>query len=186
MEITIHNPSNLPLIDYRNVKPLQGKLKRLSPENHAKLKNILLKRGFRVPLFVWRQVADGQVIDWLMDGHGRQKVMTAENMTPYDVPYVLIEAANLEEAKAQLLEITSQYQVITKKGLTEFALDLEAVDFENAVFDAFDMNATTPVRRNQGKSIVITFGDDTELESCLADVQEICERYSSAQIKVNE
>lgn len=143
MQITIHNPSNLPLIDYRSLKPLQGNLKELKPKNYQKLKNVLIKRGFRVPYFVWREVKGGEVNNWLMDGHGRQKVMIQEDMQPYPVPYVLIEAADLREAKAQLLEITSQYQTVTRKGFEEFTGELDAPDFEDVVFDAFDFQATS-------------------------------------------
>lgn len=152
IEIQIHNPNNLPLIDYRSVKPLQGNLKTLSDKNYQKLKNVLVKRGFRVPLFVWKEMlwdksdSDPSNPDfentegyryWLMDGHGRQKLMIQEDMQPYEVPYVLIEADTLKEAKAILLEVTSQYQTITKKGFEEFTGDLEAADFEDTVFDAF-------------------------------------------------
>jgi len=184
MNIQIHNPSNLPLIDYRTIKPLQGKLKKLKPENYEKLKNVLTTRGFRVPLFLWHEELPN--IYWLMDGHGRQKVMMSENMTPYEVPYVLIDAANIKEAKAQLLEITSQYQTITKEGFAEFTLELEAHELEAITFDALDFKTTTPVRRQKSRSIVVTFGDESQLEDCLVDIQDVCEKYSSAQIKVNE
>lgn len=151
MQLTIHNPNNLPTIDYRTVKPLQGKLKTLTPDNYAKLKRVLEKRGFTVPLFVWRQQT-GEIVnamditdpnnglpvykDWLLDGHGRQKVMLAENAQPYEVPYLLIEAPDMKSAKAQLLEITSQYNTITKQGFEEFTGDLDTADFEDTVFDA--------------------------------------------------
>jgi hypothetical protein len=146
----------LPVIDYRTVKPLQGKLKKLKPENYEKLKNVLTTRGFRVPLFLWADYGDPsevQFVDttnvasippkqatyWLMDGHGRQKVMMSENMTPYEVPYVLIDAKDAKEAKAQLLEITSQYQTITKEGFAEFTIDLEPHELEAITFDVFEI-----------------------------------------------
>jgi hypothetical protein len=129
MKIQIHNLSSLPLIDYRTVKPLQGELKDLTDKNYQKLKNVLLKRGFTIPLFVWHNKEY-----YIMDGHGRQRVMVKEDMTPYEVPYVEIEAKNLKDAKTQLLEITSQYQTITQEGFDAFTADLPEVEDIN--FDA--------------------------------------------------
>ncbi len=124
MQITIHNPNNLPTIDYRDVNPLQGNLKDLTDTNYAKLKGVLEKRGFRAPLFLW---TDSEEF-YLMDGHQRQIVMTQEDMNDngnYEVPYVLIEAANKQEAEAQLLEITSQYGKITHEGFDEYIAKAE-------------------------------------------------------------
>lgn len=131
--ISISNPSNLPLIDYRTVKPLQGDLKDLSDRNYNKLKNILIKRGFKVPLFLWR--VDGTT-HYLMDGHQRQRVMIKEDMQPYEVPYILIEAETLEEAKTQLLEITSQYGHITQEGFDTFTAELPEIELQDLSFDA--------------------------------------------------
>jgi hypothetical protein len=194
MELKIHNPSNLPLIDYRTVKPLQGKLKSMKPANYKKLKAVLEKRGFTVPLFVWASYNEidskpneSMPIVYLMDGHGRQKVMPAENATPYEVPYILIEADNIKDAKAQLLEITSQYNTITKTGFEEFTADMEATEFENVVFDAINLDPPRKAVNTEGTtSIVVTFSDKTQMEDCLLELQEICEKYNSAQIKVNE
>lgn len=152
MTISISNPSNLPLIDYRTVKPLQGGLKDLSDQNYAKLKNVLIKRGFRVPLFLWKHltladdaaqtttmnanlVAD-KVEYFLMDGHQRQRVMIKEDMQPYEVPYILIEAESLSAAKAQLLEISSQYGRIQQDELDTFTAELPDADLADLSFDA--------------------------------------------------
>lgn len=195
MEIKIHNPNGLPVIDYRKVKPLQGNLKDLKEKNYNKLKSVLLKRGFTVPLFVWREQTniDGAIVQhyWLLDGHGRQRVMTKEDMQPYEVPYILIEADNHKDAKAQLLEITSQYQTITQEGFDEFTDELSDEDFEDVAFDALafvgqgggkEVSFTTKPHND----IVITFESRAELESCLAEIQEICEKYETAQVRVDD
>jgi hypothetical protein len=140
--IKISNPSNLPTIDYRVVKPFQGELKDLSEANYNKLKNVLIKRGFKVPLFLWIKEespateAGGtfQTL-FLLDGHQRQRVMIKENMQPYEVPYVLIEAATEAEAKTQLLEISSQYGTITQEGFDKFVADLPEADLKDLYFD---------------------------------------------------
>lgn len=139
----IHNPNNLPTIDYRLVKPLQGDLKDLSKTNYDKLKRVLERRGFEVPLFIWAGDSDM----WLLDGHQRTRVMTAEDMNDegsYEVPYVLIEAADRVEAKQKLLEISSQYGHITQEGFDEFMVDLPEVEvYEAVAFDALPLLGTT-------------------------------------------
>lgn len=134
--MVIHNPNNLPLIDYRECRPLQGNLKDLSEKNYNKLKGVLNKRGFTAPLFLWFPDGDfGQ--PYIMDGHGRQRVMMKEDMQPYEVPYVKIEAKDMLDAKAQLLELTSQYQKVTQEGFDEFVVDLPEAEIIEAVsFDA--------------------------------------------------
>lgn len=138
----IHNPNGLPTIDYRTVLPLQGQLKDLSTDNYAKLKGVLERRGFDIPLFLWR---DGD-IHYLLDGHQRQRVMTTEDMSDagdYAVPYILVEANNEQDAKAKLLEITSQYGSITYEGWDAFTADLEETELLEAVhFDALPLLGT--------------------------------------------
>lgn len=140
--IIIHNPDNLPLIDYRTVKPLQGNLKDLTAENYNKLKNVLLKRGFLIPFFIYHHTkfgntaAENEEYDYLLDGHQRQRVMISENMQPYMVPYIRIDAPSLTVAKEQLLEITSQYGTITQEGFDEFTAELPEFDIGDINFDA--------------------------------------------------
>lgn len=139
MQLKIHNPNGLPTVDYRTVTPLQGELKTLSDANAAKLKAVLQKRGFDVPLFLWQ---DGDVF-YLLDGHQRQRVMVAEDMSDqgsYLVPYLLIEARTMDEAKSRLLEITSQYGTITYEGWDAFTAELDEAELLEAVqFDALPL-----------------------------------------------
>lgn len=135
--VKIHNPNNLPTVDYRIVKPLQGSLKDLTEENAEKLRNVLNKRGFDIPLFIW----DNGTELYLMDGHGRQRVMKTYNMSDngnYEVPYIIVEAKDIKEAKAKLLEITSQYQTVTQEGLDEFIAVAELPEFEVIEATHFD------------------------------------------------
>ena len=139
----VHNPNNLLLIDYREVKPLQGELKDLSEANYKKLANVLNKRGFTTPLFVWNDGTD----NYLMDGHQRQRVMLGEDMQPYEVPYILIEADNIKDAKAQLLEITSQYGTITQEGFDTYIAQAELPEaemMESINFDALNWTQPEP------------------------------------------
>lgn len=83
----VHNPNNLPLVDYRKVKPLQGELKDLSTENYKKLAGVLSKRGFTTPLFVWNDGTD----NYLMDGH-QMVTDKGEYMYPNDPEIQVIYA----------------------------------------------------------------------------------------------
>lgn len=141
MQIAIKNPNKLPLIDYRKVKPFQGKLK--EAKDHEKLLRVLTKRGFDIPLILWfkgNNPAKG--VPYLLDGHQRLEVMGDEDVNDngsYEVPYIRIDAANVTEAKARLLEITSQYGTITEQGLREYlqAADLPVAEvLEMVSFDA--------------------------------------------------
>jgi hypothetical protein len=136
----ILNPNNLPTIDYRKVKPLQGNLKDLETDNHDKMLSRLEKRGFIVPLFLWHH--DDEL--YLLDGHQRQRVMELNELHDngnYEVPYILIDAPNEKTAKEILLEITSQYGTITPDGLDEFTAmaELEAGDL-SVNFDAINLD----------------------------------------------
>lgn len=136
MQIQIKNPNNLPMVDYRTVKPLQGNLKDLTKKNYEKLENVLTKRGFELPFIIWQ--GDEK---WLLDGHQRQRVMIAEDMNDngsYEVPYVIVQAENEKEAKAKLLEITSQYGTITQEGFDEYLALAELPEAETLELVNFD------------------------------------------------
>ena len=141
MQITIRNTNNLPTIDYRTVKAFQGNLK--DAKDHEKLLRVLQKRGFDIPLILWfksNNAAKGAA--YLLDGHQRQTVMVDNDVNDngnYEVPYIRIDAATITEAKARLLEITSQYGTITEQGLREYlqAADLPVAEtLELVSFDA--------------------------------------------------
>lgn len=128
-DIKVHNPNNLPLVKISELKPLQGELKKLSDDNYKKLKASIEKHGFIVPIFTWN--------GFIMDGHGRQKVMLGEGWD-IEVPVVEVEADNELEAKEKLLKITSQYQEIDIDGLDSFFPDWGELGVN---FDAIDLGS---------------------------------------------
>lgn len=131
----IHNPNNLKTIDYRTLKEFQGNLKDLSERNAEKLKRVLEKRGFKIPLYLWDS-PDGLV---LLDGHQRLRVMQMNQLNDdgnYEVPYILIEAKDEAEAREQLLEISSQYGTMTQEGFDEFTAEIPEFDGMDVNFDA--------------------------------------------------
>ncbi len=136
MNIKIHNPNNLPTIDYREVEEFQGNLKDLTKDNYAKLKKSIEENGFFIPMFLWKHKGKFKVLD----AHQRLRVLKKENAQPYEIPYIEIEAKDEQEAKKKLLLISSQYGTITREGLDEFAFDLDddwmtdTLNFDN-IFD---------------------------------------------------
>lgn len=121
--------SDLPTIDYRTVTPLQGDLKDLSEKNFEKLKRVLEKRGFDIPLFIWKH--DGE--NYILDGHQRVRVAEKIGLEPVEVPYIEITAKNEKEAKKRVLEISSQYGTITQEGYDEFTADLPEAELLDTV-----------------------------------------------------
>lgn len=108
-KIEVYNPSELPTASFHEFKLVQGDLKTLSDENKAKLKNSILKYGFRFPFFVWIS-PDGA--KWINDGHQREKVLAELEADSYAIPplpYVLVEAKDKKEAAELLLQANSRY-----------------------------------------------------------------------------
>lgn len=132
----VHNPNNLPTIPIADLLATQGDLKDLTEANYKKLKNTIERRGFSVPVYVWE---DNDGLKHLLDGHGRQRVLTTEGWGE-PIPYLKIPADNMQEAMARLLEITSQYQTVTQEGIDEFIAKYELNETE--VYEATSFDAT--------------------------------------------
>jgi len=102
---------------------LQGNLKTISRKNLEKLKNRILKHGINVPLHVWRHARK----TFILDGHQRTRALLELQADGYQVPpipYDIIEAKDLADAKDKLLGIASQYGEFTMDGLREFTAEL--------------------------------------------------------------
>lgn len=139
MNLKISNPNNLPLVDYRELIPMQGCLKELDEKRYAKLKKSIVKYGFIVPFFVWIPKKDEKVLidgeDVLIksgthctiDGHQRDFLLKRENAEPYLLPYLEVEAKNFKEAKEKILVISSQYGKTTQEGLDAFSFDIDDI-----------------------------------------------------------
>ena len=187
----------MPVIDYRKVHVLQGDLKYLDKKNYNKLKGVLEKRGFYVPLYLWFNKDKY----WLLDGTQRIRVMTAEDMNDngnYKVPYILIDAKDEKEAKSKILEISSQYGTISYETLDKFISEAEIPEAEivdSVHFDALFMLGEDPIvdeveeektERSENKpSITIRFNQQDNLEAALAEIidMDISGKYD-AEIKV--
>lgn len=122
--IKAHNPNNLPTIDYRDLIELQpNSFKDLSQKNFDKLSNSFNVHGFITPYFVWKYKGK----HFILDGHQRSRVLSTLEPNGLEVPYILIEAKNKQEAAKKLLAIDSRYGKRTAEGEQEF-LDIFEIE----------------------------------------------------------
>jgi len=149
MKIKVHNFSNLKTIDFKNLKPLQGDLKReITDEAKEKLKNSILKHGFFVPAFVWNN--NGK--NYILDAHQRQKVLLELEREGYEIPeipIVEIQAKDRKDAAEKLLQINSRYAEMNPETtfFEDFELDLDILeDIEIPEFD-FDMKTDLEIEQ---------------------------------------
>lgn len=128
VKITVKDADKFPIADLWEFEPTQGELKSLSKENFEKLKQSILKEGYFVPMFVWKNKNKLNVLD------GHQRLRTLKHLKEQDgfvvprLPYVEIAAKTMQEAKRKLLLITSAYGKIEKDGLYEFIQGLNETD----------------------------------------------------------
>ena len=106
-------------------------LKDRKREHVEKLANLIIKHGFLFPFFVWQPPqTDGYVI---LDGHGRYnalKFLEKKGYTIPDVPIVVVQAKNEQEAKKKLLEVGNMNGLIDFDQFETFTKDLE-LDLSN-------------------------------------------------------
>lgn len=114
---------DLPSIDLAETHDLQGDLKDLNELNYDKLKKSLLETGLLAPLALWEDKKDHKL--YIVDGHQRKRVWATEGFTPGKLPYFLIPGKNIQEAKKNLLQYSSQYGTITQEGYDVFTVDLD-------------------------------------------------------------
>lgn len=133
------------LVPYDQLHGIQNNLKEMSRQSFEKLRKRILDRGLNFAFHVWKEL-DGTgdkplVKFWVIDGHGRLNILKHliekdGYCLPTGVPCVEIEAANLKDAKEQVLAASSSYNKMTDEGLYEFMSDLE---FEMPDLGTFDL-----------------------------------------------
>lgn len=129
-------------LPYTSLLPFQGGLKSYTDEDVAKLAESLRTKGQKTPFVIWHQPvpAGTSPADWhskqphyVIDGHRRLMAIAklAEHepeLLQQSYPVLFVVAETAEEAKDALLEISSQYGKITKKGLVNFLKDAPAIN----------------------------------------------------------
>jgi len=111
--------------DYKDLLPIQGNLKEVSKTAFEAIKKTILKRNFKIPIYVWEE--NEQKV-YILDGHTRRLVLLVLEKEGYvipKIPCVVIPADSLSEAKELVLAITSSYGKIDGQGLYEFLNDVD-------------------------------------------------------------
>ena len=101
--------------------PFQGELKRRTPKDIEELQQSLLNEGMMMPFAVWNK--EGK--QYLLDGHGRLEALIRLSMKmptvlDQEFPVIAVQADTEEDARKALLQITSSYGHISKKGVVTF------------------------------------------------------------------
>lgn len=106
----------------QDLVPFQGDLKKRTDEDVAELIQSIRSEGLLMPFVVWRK--DKQ--NFLLDGHGRlQALRNIPDTEKQKFPVLFIEADSEEQARKALLQITSSYGKITKKGAVQFTATIK-------------------------------------------------------------
>ena len=119
------------LLPYDSLIQFQGDLKTLSKTNLNKLKTRIVKRGFRIPFYIWVHKNQNKIID----GHQRDKVLKSLKEDGYEIPLlpvVYIYADNEQDARETILENSSQYGEWNETELEEWLFNINS-DINNTL-----------------------------------------------------
>lgn len=127
--IVVHNPNNLPVIDFHELKELQGDLKITTPAKIEKLKKSIIKYGIFVPKFIWIEKNS----HYIVDGHQTINALSGLEKGGYlvpPIPYVEIHAKNQKDAGEKLLMLNSRFADINPKTsfFEDFDIELDYLD----------------------------------------------------------
>ena len=128
--ITSKIKTELPRIQWNEIKQFQfNELKENKNRDISKLKNAIVNEGFLFPVFIWNR--------FVLDGSGRLhaiKELEQEGYIIPDLPFIELEANNLQHAKKLALMASSKHGEITQKSFSDFTCDLNIEDIK------FDIN----------------------------------------------
>ena len=116
--IMCDTPDKLKISD---LKAFQGDLKKRTSKDIEALSNSIQSDGLIMPFAVWKNGDE----NLLLDGHGRLAALTAlalkdVSIVTQDFPVIYVMADTEEQARKSLLQITSSYGKIDKKGAIKF------------------------------------------------------------------
>jgi hypothetical protein len=107
------------------LRQFQGSLKKRSDSDIATLIQSLNADGLLMPFALW--VHDG--LCSILDGHARYEALIRmaiddPAILSMELPVIAIDVETEDEAKRALLQITSSYGRVTKKGLVDFTASI--------------------------------------------------------------
>jgi DNA modification methylase len=107
--IEIHNLGNLPVAPLDSFLELQEDFKIPNPDRLAKLKMLILSRGFKYAFKAWKD-HDGRL--WIIDAHQRRKALIELRNAGFiipNIPYEPIFAADKKEAVEEIAAYNSEF-----------------------------------------------------------------------------
>lgn len=134
----------------------QGNLKKRTDAEIDELGKSLKTEGLLMPFAIWPS-NDGYKV---LDGHGRIAALQKLAVTEPDIlnqkfPVVVIDKPTEEEARKALLQITSSYGKITKKGAMEFVKSIPNYSAPSiSKFVRYNNMSVTPKRVAKRTSII--------------------------------
>lgn len=96
--------------EIENLTEFQGDLKKLSDKNYNKFKSNILQYGIISPLHIW--ISEEHNSNFVLDGHQRIRTLARMRREGYvvpPIPVVFIQAKNMQDAKEQVVALSSQY-----------------------------------------------------------------------------
>lgn len=130
----------LDYIKWEELKTFERNNLKVDFRDVSKLKKAIIKNNFSFPFYVWD--------NYILDGDGRLlalEELEAENYIIPDLPAIVIQATNKEEAKKLVLQVSSKHGEITKNSFDSFLSDLEDIDWDVLSFD-FDVSGIENVK----------------------------------------
>jgi hypothetical protein len=121
-DIKCKTENTVTLVD---LKQFQGNLKKRSSADIDALTQSIKEDGLLMPIALWQH--DG--ICSILDGHARYEAFVRMAIEEPEIltaslPCIIIDVATEAEAQKALLQITSQYGHVTKKGLQSFVAQI--------------------------------------------------------------
>ena len=156
----------------------QGNLKKRTEQEIDELGQSLKTDGLLMPFAIWPSKEGYK----LLDGHGRvaalQKLaLQYKEILDQKFPVILIDKSTEEEARKALLQITSSYGKITKKGAMEFTKTIPTYNAPAiSRFVKYSNRTTAPKTVNKSTSIirlVVPTEKLTEVKQILSTVEGI-------------
>lgn len=157
------------------LSPFQGNLKHRTDEQIGLLLTSLVEEGMMMPFAVWQSKGK----NYILDGHGRLQALIAlagedvSIFTDVKFPCIYIKADDEATARKSLLQITSSYGNITKKGVTEFCKNIPA--YKAPALDVVMKTPVVPKKERTDAIIRIKVPVDfvEQVRTILSDVEYI-------------
>lgn len=178
-------------VDWQNLTDLQPDNVKIH-KNHENLKQSLLKHGFALPFFVWKN----DNIIYCLDGHTRKQVLNELQSSGTKVPKKLkaveIIANDRKEAIEILLEVFNQkHNPFSDELLVEWLeieeidkeeINLKSIPIEITSFDDFEGFGDSPNYSDKNQEIDIdSFDDEMTLKFKFTE-----ETYNEVKSKLQE